>query len=113
MKLDKDLADVIKQQMIATCNQLNKDKQENAVNPRTQIMEIDKKLERLKERLIDEEINRQMFDKYASKYIEKKKAIEKHLASYGNQMSNLEISIDTVLSYAGKLNTMWDSADQC
>ena len=111
MKLDKDLADVIKQQMIATCNQLNKDKQENAVNPRTQIMEIDKKLERLKERLIDEEINRQMFDKYASKYIEKKKAIEKHLASCGNQMSNLEISIDTVLSYAGKLNTMWDSAD--
>ena len=52
-----------------------------------------------------------MFDKYASKYIEEKNAIEKHLASCGNQVSNLEKSLDAVLSYAGKLNTMWDSAD--
>ena len=29
----------------------------------------------------------------------------------GNQLSNLERSVDTVLSYAGKVNTMWNSAD--
>ena len=52
-----------------------------------------------------------MFDKYAGKYPEEKNAIEKHLASCGNQVSNLEKSVDTVLSYAGKFNTMWDSAD--
>ena len=52
-----------------------------------------------------------MFDKYASKYIEKKKAIEKHLASCGNQVSNLEKSLDAVLTHASKLNTMWDFAD--
>ena len=52
-----------------------------------------------------------MLDKYASKYIEKKKAIEKHLASCGNQVSNLEKSLDVVLSYSSKLNTMWDFAD--
>ena len=97
--------------MIATYNQLNKDKQETAVNLRTEIQDIDKKLDRLEERLIDEEINRQMYDKYATKYIAEKKAIEKHLASCGNQMSNLEKSLDAVLCYAGKLNTMWDSAD--
>ena len=53
--------------MIATYNQLNKDKQETAVNLRTQIQDIDKKLDRMEERLIEEEINRQMYDKYAKK----------------------------------------------
>ena len=96
---------------IATYNKLNKDKQETAVNLRTQIQDIDKKLNRLEERLIEEEINRQMYDKYASIYLAEKKAIEKHLASCGNEVSNLEKSFDAVLCYAGKLNTMWDSAD--
>ena len=43
--------------------------------------------------------------------MEKKKVLEKHLASCGNQVSNLERSVDAVLSYAGKVNTMWNSAD--
>ena len=52
-----------------------------------------------------------MLDKYAGKYPEEKNAIEKHLASCGNQVSNLERLSDTVLSYAGKFNTISDSAD--
>ena len=44
--------------------------------------------------------------------MKKKKAIEKHLASCGNQLSNLERSLDAVLFYVGKLNTIWDSADK-
>ena len=52
-----------------------------------------------------------MFDKYSVIYIEEKNAIEKHLASCGNQVSNLEKSLDAVLSYASKLDTMWDFAD--
>ena len=54
-----------------------------------------------------------MFDKYGSKFREEKKEIEKHLASFGNQVSNLEKSLDSVIGYAGKLNAMWDSADYC
>ena len=42
---------------------------------------------------------------------QEKNEIEKHLASCGNQMSNLDKALDSVMSYAGKLNTMWDSAD--
>ena len=38
--------------MIATYNQLNKDKQETAVTLRNQILGINKKLNRLEERLI-------------------------------------------------------------
>ena len=97
--------------MIATYNQLNKDKQETAVTLRNQIPGINKKLNRLEDCLFKEEINRQMFDKYAGKYPEEKNAIEKQLASCGNQVSNLERLLDAVLSYAGKFNTISDSAD--
>ena len=52
-----------------------------------------------------------MFDKYSGKYIAEKKALEKHLASCQNQGSNLERSLDSEMSYAGKLIIMRDSAD--
>ena len=111
LKLDKSITEIIKQQMIATYNQLNKDKQETAVTLTTQINDIDKKLDRIEERLIEEEITKQMFDKYSAKYKEEKIVIEKNVASLGNQVSNLDKCIDAVINYAGKLNTMWDSAD--
>ena len=47
-----------------------------------------------------------MFDKYSGKYIAEKKAIEQHLASCQNQVSNLERSLDSEMSYAGKLIIM-------
>ena len=40
--------------------------------------------------------------------MQKKKAIEKHVASYGNQALNLKKPLDAVQTYAGKLNTMWE-----
>ena len=75
--------------MIATYNQLNKGKEETCVTLRNQIKEIDKKLERLEERLIIEEIDRAMFDKYLDKFNKEKKEIEKQLAESGIQVSNL------------------------
>ena len=76
--------------MIATYNQLNKGKEETCVTLRNQIKEIDKKLERLEERLIMEEIDRAMFDKYFDKFVQEKKEIEKQLAESGTQVSNLK-----------------------
>ena len=69
--------------MIATYNQLNKGKEETCVTLRNQIKEIDKKLERLEERLIIEEIDRAMFDKYLDKFIKEKQEIKKQLVESG------------------------------
>ena len=44
--------------MTATYNQLNKDKLETSAVLKLQVAVIDKKLQRLEERLIEEEINR-------------------------------------------------------
>lgn len=52
-----------------------------------------------------------MFDKYFDKFVQEKKEIEKHLAESGTQVSNLEKCINTTMTYASKLNTMWDAGD--
>ena len=111
IKLDKMLVEVIKQQMTATYIDLNNDKRETSVALTNQIQDIEKKLDRLEERLIEEKINKQMFDKYSPWYLEEKKAIEMNLASNRNKVSNLEKSLYSVMSNASKLNTTWDSAD--
>jgi hypothetical protein len=74
--------------MIATYNQLNKGKKETCVTLHNQIKEIEKKLERLEERLFDEEIERAMFDKYHTKFIKEQQEIEKQLAEVSNQKGN-------------------------
>ena len=51
-----------------------------------------------------------MFDTYRSKFFLKKK-IEKHLAANGDNVSNLEKSLDAVILDAAKLNPMWDLAN--
>ena len=104
--MDKDIAEIKKQKTTAIYNQLNRDKQETVVTLRDQIQDIDKKLDRLEVRLVEEEINRHMFDKYAGKCIKEKKAIKKHLPSFKKQVSSFERSLDYVMSYVGKLNTM-------
>ena len=63
---DKDLAEVIKVQMAISYKNLNKDKEETAANLKNQISELNKKLERYEERLMNEEIEKPMFDKYRS-----------------------------------------------
>ena len=97
--------------MIATYNRLNKDREEISISLRNQIKEIEKKLECLEQRLIEEEIDRAMFDKYRGKLVSEKAEIEKQLGSNGNQVSNLEKCVDTTMTYASKLNTLWDVAD--
>ena len=65
----------------------------------------------MEERLIEEEIDRTMFDKYLTKLSKEKQEIEKQLGESGIQVSNLEKCIDTSMTYASKLNTMWNAGD--
>ena len=52
-----------------------------------------------------------MFEKYLTKFSKEQQEIEKQLAQSGTQVSNLEKCIDTTMTYASKLNTMWNAGD--
>ena len=43
--------------------------------------------------------------------IKEQQEIEKQLVESGTQVSNLEKCIDTNITYASKLNTMWNAGD--
>ncbi len=105
------LNEIIKIQMTVTYNQLNKDKVDTSITLNKQIIELDKKIERLEERLINEEIDNTMFIKYGSRFKEEKAVLQKELASSSNSISNLQKCIDSAINYSSKLNTLWTSAD--
>jgi site-specific DNA recombinase len=109
--INEDYRKLIKAQIRATYNQLNKDKEELKVNLEKQLAEIDKKIERLDERYILEEIDKAMFEKFKSKFIAERTEICKSIAKNVKKVSNLEALIDNAIVMASKLASLWDSND--
>jgi hypothetical protein len=100
LEFDEGMQYLIKQQMIADYNKMNDQKADNVKNGEKQISEVSKKLERLEERYVLEEITKDMFDKFQSKFLEERKEIEKELTKFGKRVSNLEEYIDTAWGLA-------------
>ena len=73
--------------------------------------EVEKKIERLEERYILEEIDKTMFDKFKGKFIAERSEIYKSLAKNFKKVSNLELLIDNAITKASKLASLWDSSD--
>ena len=109
--INDDYRKLIKAQITATYNQLNKDKDELKISLEKQLAEVEKKIERLEERYILEEIDKTMFDKFKGKFIAERSEIYKSLAKNVKKVSNLELLIDNAITMASKLASLWDSSD--
>ena len=72
---------------------------------------IIKKIERLKERFIDEDITKELFEKFISKLNAEKLVIENQLQKAPEKSSNLENTIQKAIKLSSKINKVWDSAD--
>jgi site-specific DNA recombinase len=112
-KLDvaDDLLQLIKQQTIATFNQFTKGHEDAYHQLLQQHAEIKKKVVRLEERFIEEEINAELYNKYVAKYTDELKEIEPQLLKASNKVSNLEECIETAINFACNLPSRWLSAD--
>ena len=75
------------------------------------IVEISKKLERLEERFVFEEISKAQYDKFKQKLEADKFEMEENLYKDGFNLSNLEKAIDLSLKYSLKLPELWSSGD--
>ncbi len=75
-----------------------------------QYQELLKKIERLEERFIEEEINADLYNKFSEKYKLEKGEMEGHLLKVGKQVSNLEECIDHTLDFVAKMASEWRSA---
>ncbi len=108
--LNEDLMYLMKLQMIATFNQMQDESTGNIAQVESALSEINKKLERLEERYVEEQIGKGIFDKYVEKYSVEKKEIESQLQKAGKKVSNLDFHIDAAIDLSSKLATVWCSS---
>ncbi len=107
-ELMPDTKDFVKKQVIATYNKINREREEDKVKFREQIMEINSKLKRLEERFMIEEITLDLYQRYGNTYREELKKMEDAYNESGKRVSNLEKCVDVALEMAGNLHRMWE-----
>ncbi len=87
--------------------QMNSEVEEDSSALKQRLSEVDKKLKRLKDRFIEEEIDRDMFEGYGSRYKAEKAEIERELEKRPQKKSNLEKFVERSLELSCKLEEMW------
>jgi len=89
-KLDfsDDVLRLIKQQAVATFHQCTQEYQDQYTVLQEQYQELQKKVNRLEERFIEEEIASELFYKYSAKFKEEKEALELQLSKASDKVSN-------------------------
>ncbi|WP_353959498.1 recombinase family protein [Mucilaginibacter flavus] len=111
LSLDRDFLQLIRQQAIATFNQLFKGEEEAYVSLVNQYKELKKKIDRLEERYIEEEINGELYNKFSEKYLLEKDELEGKILKASKKSSNLGDCIDISLEIASKMAEKWVLSD--
>ena len=105
-----ELIPLMKKQVLATYHRLTVQGSDDKTYLHKKLQEIDKNIERQKERVKKEEIPYELFLEFKAGYENEKKEIEAELAKGSNGVSNPEECIDFALHYAPKLASLWSSA---
>lgn len=111
LNVNKDTAEILRREMVAIYQEANKDKETTITDFDRQLAEADKKITRLEERYIMEEIDREMFIRFKEKFVAERDEIVRNLSNHSTGVSNLEKSIKAALNYALKLAPAWDLGD--
>ncbi|QEM08368.1 hypothetical protein DIU31_023940 [Mucilaginibacter rubeus] len=111
LNLDNDFLKLIRQQAIATFNQLFKGEEEAYVSLSNQYKELEKRIGRLEERYVEEEINSDLYNKFLEKYHQEKGELERKLLNASKKSSNLGNCIDISIEIASKMAEKWVLSD--
>ena len=103
--------EIIKVQLSKVYEKKNVSNKEEEIQMKKQLTEIETKLEKLEEKYIMEEIDREMYQKFASKYKQEKKQIGDNLEKLDAKSSNLEEFIDFTIKISSKLDSYWSNLD--
>jgi hypothetical protein len=76
-----------------------------------QIADLNKKIERLEERYILEEISPELYVKYKAKFEEERDKIEQDIQYHTIELSRLDDYIDYSFTLSGNLSKMWVYGD--
>lgn len=102
---------IIRFQMEATFQKYHESNEQALEALENELEEIDKKIERLEERFILEEMNRELYEKYITKYKEEKKEIKSRLIVLEKKPSNLGKMIDIALNTSINIGNSWQKSN--
>jgi site-specific DNA recombinase len=111
VNIDEQKLPILKQAMLGIFERNNATNLDTKSELQSQLKEVNKKLERLEERYVNEEMSREIFEKFHKKLKLEKDEIEANLNKPEINASNPEKAIEIALHLATKLNTLWDSSD--
>ena len=98
---------LVKKHMIAVYRRATKEKDNEKEVIKRQLLEIDKKIDRLEERLILEEITLDIYTKYLGKFKAEKLDLERTLLNMGKKVSNLVECVTKAIDFCAKLPSLW------
>ena len=102
---------LIKNQMRATYNQLTRDNQDDYTVLSKQLSEVVQKLNRIEERFMEEDIDRELYFKYMDKYKAEKSEIERNITQTNTGVSNLDQCIEKAITISSNLSSTWASSN--
>lgn len=109
--IKEEFVPVIKEQMKLTISDLTKESEQNKKQMNVTYNEIEKKLDRLEERYVTEDINQELYVKYVEKYKQEKVEILKEIQKLESTCSNHEEIIDLAVENALNFTKMWASGE--
>ena len=104
---EEDILILIKQELTAQYHASHEEERITIAALENQVQDAEKKIKRLEDRFVEEEIDREMFLRYKEKFTQEREEIVKRLGEGQNKVSNLEKTIDEIINYALKLAPGW------
>jgi site-specific DNA recombinase len=111
LHVNESTAEIIARKMKVRYYEANKEKAEAVKGMEREIVDIEKKISRLEERYIMEEIDREMFLRFKEKFSAERAEVVRRISGTSLGVSNLEKAIEKAISYALKLAPVWDLSD--
>jgi site-specific DNA recombinase len=111
LTLDKKYISLLKLQLEKIYNELNEGKDRLNEQFQKQLMEVKKKVERLEERFVNEEIKVDLYEKFITKFKQEEVEIKAQMQGSPISTSNLEKYINRTIELSTELPSLWTSGN--
>ena len=108
---NESMLTLMREELIAQYHDSDKESYELQAGFTAQLNEVKKKIARLEERFINEDIDKELYLRYKEKFAEERDDITRQSALSENKVSNLEKVIEDAIIYSLKLAPAWAFGD--
>ena len=109
--LSEQFSKLIKRQISNGLKEDFERKKEEGEQIQSQILDMNRKIDRLEERFILDEITKEQYHKFLEKFNDERSELYRQLEKSGIKVSNLDKAIDILVDFSSNLPSLWTSGD--